>query len=79
MASTFIWAQKRRRDDAGSQEVVEVVKLKEELAKVRQQLDTAYEDRRAALQDLLLHTVGFYQAKSDRAWNSVAFKARYGR
>ena len=56
-----------------------MVKLKEELAKVRQQLGTAYEDRRAALQDLLLHTVGFYEAKSDRARNSVAFKVRYGR
>lgn len=65
-------------DDAGSQEVAEVVKLKEELAKVRQQSDTAYEDHRAALQDLLLHTVGFYQAKSDWTWNSVAFKTRYG-
>ena len=55
-----------------------MVKLQEELANVRQQLDTACEGRRAALQDLLLHTVGFYQAKSDRAWNSIAFKARYG-
>ena len=56
-----------------------LVKPQEELAKVRQQLDTACEGRREALQDLLLHIVGFYEAKSDRAWNSTAAKARYGR
>ncbi len=56
-----------------------MVELQEELAKVRQQLDTACEGRREVLQDLLLHTVGFYEAKSDRARNSVAFKVRYGR
>jgi len=52
--------------------VAEVVTLKEQLAEVRLQLRNAYEDRTAALKDLLLHTVGHYEAKSENAWTKVS-------
>ena len=42
--------------------------LKEQLAESKQQLHDAYQDRIAALKDLLLHTVGQYEANSAKAW-----------
>ena len=64
----------------------ELVTLKEQLAgsklqlhDARMQLREAYQDRIAALQDLLLHTVGHYEAKSEKAWTKVSSIARYER
>ena len=57
----------------------ELVTLKEQLAASKQQLHDAYQDRIAALKDLLLHTVGHYEAKSEKAWTRVSSTARYAR
>ena len=52
---------------------------KGQLTKSKLQLHYAYQDRIAALKDLLLHTVGHYEAKSEKAWTKVASTARYER
>lgn len=57
----------------------ELVTLKDQLAGSEVQLRDAYQERIAALQDLLLHTVGHYEAKSEKAWTKVASTARYER
>lgn len=68
---------KRRKGAPDSNAVSELVTLKERLAESKQQMGDAYEDRIAALNDLLLHTVGHYEAKSEAAWNKVSSTARY--
>ena len=49
---------------------------KGQLTKSKLQLKDAYQDCIAALKDLLLHTVGHYEAKSEKAWSKVASRAR---
>lgn len=72
-------ASKRRKGATDTSAVSELVTLKEQLAESKQQLHDAYHDRIAALKDLLLHTVGHYEAKSEKAWTKVSLTARYGR
>ena len=59
--------------------MAELVTLKEQLAESKQQLHDAYQERIAALKDLLLHTVGHDEAKSEKAWTKISSTARYGR
>ncbi|KAL0032517.1 hypothetical protein WJX77_004843 [Trebouxia sp. C0004] len=56
--------------------VSELVTLKEQLAESKEQLHDAYRDCIAELQDLLLHTVGRYEARSEKAWTKVSSTAR---
>ena len=49
---------------------------KGQLTESKLQLHYAYQDRIAALKDLLLHTVGHYEAKSEKAWTKIASTAR---
>ena len=77
-------APKRRRGATDSSAVSELLmhkghltECKEQLAESKVQLRDAYQDRIAALKDLLLHTVGHYEAKSEKAWTKVASTARY--
>ncbi|KAL3135945.1 hypothetical protein ABBQ32_006988 [Trebouxia sp. C0010 RCD-2024] len=69
-------ASKRRKGATDTSAVSEVVTLKEQLAESKQQLHDAYHDSIAALKDLLLHTVGHYEAKSEKAWTKVSLTAR---
>ncbi|KAL3133384.1 hypothetical protein ABBQ38_007252 [Trebouxia sp. C0009 RCD-2024] len=69
-------ASKRRKGATDTSAVSELVTLKEQLAESKQQLHDAYHDRIAALKDLLLHTVGHYKAKSEKAWTKVSLMAR---
>ncbi|KAL3143544.1 hypothetical protein ABBQ38_002343 [Trebouxia sp. C0009 RCD-2024] len=76
-------AAKRRRGATDSSAVSELVthkgdltESKGQLADSNVQLRDAYQDRIAALKDLLLHTVGHYEAKSEKAWTKVASTAR---
>ena len=79
-------APKRRRGATDSSAVSELLmhkghltECKGQLAESKVQLRDAYQDRIAALKDLLLHTVGHYEAKSEKAWTKVASTARYER
>lgn len=56
---------------------MELAALKKQLIESQGELRDAYQDRRAALRDLLLHTVGHYEAKTPAAWTKVSFAARY--
>ncbi|KAL3139593.1 hypothetical protein ABBQ38_003912 [Trebouxia sp. C0009 RCD-2024] len=69
-------ASKRRKGAIDSSAMAELVTLKEQLAESKQQLHDAYQERIAALKDLLLHTVGHYQAKPEKAWTKVSPTAR---
>ncbi|KAA6429165.1 MAG: hypothetical protein FRX49_00562 [Trebouxia sp. A1-2] len=76
-------ASKRRRGATDSSAVSELVthkgdltESKGQLTESKVQLRDAYQDRIAALKDLLLHTVGHYEAKSEKAWTKVASTAR---
>ncbi|DBA71813.1 TPA: hypothetical protein ACH3X2_010966 [Trebouxia sp. C0005] len=76
-------ASKRRRGATDSSAVSELVTHKGDLTESKGQLTEskvrlrdAYQDRIAALKDLLLHTVGHYEAKSEKAWTKVASTAR---
>lgn len=70
-------AQKRRRDDAGSEEVAEVVTLKEkQVAKVRQQLHTAYGDHRAA-RPSALYSGAFM--RQNQTWRGPRYHQKQGR
>ncbi|DBA85175.1 TPA: hypothetical protein ACH3X2_005888 [Trebouxia sp. C0005] len=76
-------ASKRRRGATDSSAVSELVTHKGDLTESKGQLTEskvrlrdAYQDRIAVLKDLLLHTVGHYEAKSEKAWTKVASTAR---
>lgn len=56
---------------------MELAALKKQLIESQGELRDAYQDRKAALRDLLLHTVGHYEAKTPAAWTKVTFAAWY--
>lgn len=58
--------------------MADLVTVKAKLAESKQQLHEAYQERIAALKDLLLHTVGLYEAKTEKAWAKGSSTARYG-
>ena len=76
MAYAAVQGTKCHRSAKNASPILELATPKKQLTDSQGELRDAYQDSRSALKDLLLHTVGHYEAKTP-AGTKVLFAARY--